>query len=232
MPTEVGQVEINGIEQYYISSEPITSRIRNHFGCDTIPGALLENQGGSGSAGSHFERRVFMNEMMTASEIADARLSEFTLAVFESTGWYEVNYDMAEPFYWGKDKGCAFYMEACYDKNTSTPNFEEFCSPLAEYGCSYHGRFQAYCGTPYTGMTDPFLNENFDYFNNNTRMADVFGDNCPYFVEYSASDCADPAAERFALMENHEHYGKGSKCFMGNLFPNSAGMSRDFAYCF
>jgi len=29
----------------------------------------MENNGGSGSAGSHFERTLFYNEMMTASDV-------------------------------------------------------------------------------------------------------------------------------------------------------------------
>ena len=32
---------------------------RSHFGCDTLEGAEIENQGGSGTAGSHWEKRLF-----------------------------------------------------------------------------------------------------------------------------------------------------------------------------
>ena len=29
-------------------------------------------------------------------------LDKFTLALFEDTGWYKVNYNFAEPYNWGK----------------------------------------------------------------------------------------------------------------------------------
>jgi len=53
----------NGQTINYINVEPLTTRVREHFGCDTAPGGYLENNGGSGSAGSHWERRVFYNEV-------------------------------------------------------------------------------------------------------------------------------------------------------------------------
>lgn len=46
---------------------------------------------------------------MIASGKKGAYLSRFTLALFESTGWYpNVNYTYAEPSTWGKGKGCSF----------------------------------------------------------------------------------------------------------------------------
>ena len=32
---------------------------RSHFGCDTLEGAEIEDQGGSGTADSHWEKRLF-----------------------------------------------------------------------------------------------------------------------------------------------------------------------------
>lgn len=49
----------------YLDVEPLTSRLRSYFGCDSLKGAYLEDEGESGSAGAHFERRVFMNEVNT-----------------------------------------------------------------------------------------------------------------------------------------------------------------------
>jgi len=47
-----------------LSLDPLNERLRNHFNCSSVEGAYLENQGGSGSAGSHFERRIFYNEVI------------------------------------------------------------------------------------------------------------------------------------------------------------------------
>ena len=48
-------------------------------------------------------------------------MSRFTLALFDSAGWYfEVDYSLSDPSLWGKGKGCAF-------KNIDNCEFEEFC---------------------------------------------------------------------------------------------------------
>ncbi len=47
---------------------------------------------------------------MTASAILDMRVSEFSLALLEGTGWYKVNYDLADKMTWGKNKGCDFLI--------------------------------------------------------------------------------------------------------------------------
>jgi len=47
----------------YLNLPSLTSRLRTHFNCATLEGAYIENEGSSLSAGSHFERRVFFNEV-------------------------------------------------------------------------------------------------------------------------------------------------------------------------
>lgn len=54
---------INGMSATILNIEPLTTRLKNYFNCSTLAGAYMENQGGSGSAGSHFERRIFYNEV-------------------------------------------------------------------------------------------------------------------------------------------------------------------------
>jgi Leishmanolysin len=63
----------------------------------------LENEGGDGSRGAHWERRLLGNEYMTASDNEIMRISEITMALFEDSGWYRVNYSMAEGLSWGKN---------------------------------------------------------------------------------------------------------------------------------
>lgn len=55
----------------------------------------MEDEGGPGSAGSHWERTTFGNEGMTASDMAGPVFSKFTLMFFESTGWYSPDYNYA-----------------------------------------------------------------------------------------------------------------------------------------
>lgn len=37
-----------------------------------------------------------------------AYFSRVTAALLESTGWYNVSYNLTEPSVWGKNKGCGF----------------------------------------------------------------------------------------------------------------------------
>ncbi len=54
---------MNGVKTNVLNLAPLTERLRAHFNCSTLEGAYLENEGGPGSSGSHFERRIFHNEV-------------------------------------------------------------------------------------------------------------------------------------------------------------------------
>lgn len=85
----------------------------------------LEDEGSSGSLGSHWERIVLENEFMTASGISgDAAISNFTLKLLDDSGWYQVNYSKVDPIFWGKGRGCNFFSKAC--NASENTNFTEF----------------------------------------------------------------------------------------------------------
>lgn len=54
---------VNGQTTKILNLSTLTSKVRAYFNCSTLEGAYLENEGGAGSAESHFERRVFYNEV-------------------------------------------------------------------------------------------------------------------------------------------------------------------------
>ena len=54
---------VNGASISILTIPSLTNRLRTYFNCPTVEGAYLENQGSIGSAGSHFERRIFYNEV-------------------------------------------------------------------------------------------------------------------------------------------------------------------------
>eukprot|EP00879_Flechtneria_rotunda_P025446 GHRR01027043.1.p1 GENE.GHRR01027043.1~~GHRR01027043.1.p1 ORF type:complete len:293 (+),score=118.28 GHRR01027043.1:88-879(+) len=74
----------------YLATPKVAAVARAYFGCSSLPGAPLENEGPSFSAISHFEYRLLQRELMTPARPIDrsrTRLSAFTLAVLEDTGW-------------------------------------------------------------------------------------------------------------------------------------------------
>lgn len=86
----------------------VVEEVRNHFGCPTLLGAELEDQGGEGTALTHWEKRVFQNEAMTGTvHTKNPVYSRITFALLEDSGWYLPNYDMVRlnrvltPFHMG-----------------------------------------------------------------------------------------------------------------------------------
>jgi len=49
---------------YYIKSPTVLEKAKLHFRCDSITGIPLENYGGIGSAGSHWESRYLLGDYM------------------------------------------------------------------------------------------------------------------------------------------------------------------------
>jgi hypothetical protein len=69
---------------------------KRHFGCDTMDGVELEDQGSAGTMSSHWEKRILNDEYMTATSHYLPKKTALTLAMLEASGWYRVNYAVAE----------------------------------------------------------------------------------------------------------------------------------------
>ena len=57
---------IRGKKTYLLSSKNILETARKYYGCPTLEGMQLENDGAGGSMGSHWEKTIILNELMTA----------------------------------------------------------------------------------------------------------------------------------------------------------------------
>lgn len=76
--------------QYGIATPLVLAAARKHFNCPTLAAMPVENDGGAGSVGSHWETQVVLDEMMAPSSISGdhPRLSAMTVAVLLETRWY------------------------------------------------------------------------------------------------------------------------------------------------
>lgn len=72
-------------------------------------------KGITGSIGSHWERTIIQNEVMTASITFEGNiLTIFTVSLLKDTGfWNDVNENFTNQIYWGRNKGCDFVTLAC-----------------------------------------------------------------------------------------------------------------------
>ena len=125
-----------GINRLYLNSPILLEKAKKYFNCETLEGVELENQGGEGTAGSHWEARILLGEYMNGYSYTEEQvISEFTLAVLEDSGYYKPNYYTGGLMRFGKNKGCAFLEDKCVDSTTHKINeaFEnEFYDTISE----------------------------------------------------------------------------------------------------
>jgi len=203
----IRSVSLDGKRRQVLDVPAITNRVRKHFGCSSLPGAYLENNGGGLTAGSHFERRHFLMDIMTSGVLNGRRLSEFTLAVLESTGWYVPDYSFAEPNHFGAGQGCGFVNNKCSSSNTQ---FDEFCGRSGERGCFASGLSGGKCNS------------------------DKNSDGCRYYVPHDSYDCSNVNAAKFARLPELQEFGKtaNSKCFNGDLSKKSGDSKHSFCFTY
>jgi hypothetical protein len=202
----IKSISLDGRKRMVLDVPAITNRVRRHFGCSSLPGAYLENNGDSAlTAGSHFERKHFLMDAMTSGVLNGRRISEFTLAVLESSGWYSPDYNYAEPNHYGAGQGCGFVNKRCPSSGTQ---FEEFCGKRAERGCFASGMSGGTCNS------------------------DDKSDGCKYFVPRDEYDCENPKAGKYSRLPELQVFGRGagSRCFNGDLTTKSKDTKNSFCF--
>ena len=114
----------------------------------------MEDGGGNGSVGAHFEKLVFGDDTMVSDDTTDAKYGQMSLAVGKDSGWYEVDMGMGEHYFWGKNEGCSIFENTC-----STANVTEFCSEQYASECSDNHIYRTSCSnSQFTGSCNINLN--------------------------------------------------------------------------
>ena len=135
--SKIPKSEVTGV--ITIGSESFTAIIlpevvnyaRTYFNCPNIQGVPLENGGGEGSAGSHWEKLFLPSEYMNPSVENPGILSAFTFAFLKGTGWYQPNAGMEQPYDWAKGVGCRHFEICPKDSHgycTAAESGNEMCS--------------------------------------------------------------------------------------------------------
>ena len=112
-----------GVMRTYINSAKVLEVARKYYNCPEIDGVELEESGGEGTAGSHWEARILLGDYMNGYAYTEEMVvSEFTLALLEDSGYYKANYYNGGLMRYGKNKGCEFVFGQCVDKETQKIN--------------------------------------------------------------------------------------------------------------
>ena len=208
----------------YVKSSKVLSKAKEHFNCGSLTGIPLEDQGGNGTAGSHWEARYMLGDYMISNDYLDNVISDISLALFEDTKFYKVNYYSGGLFKYGKNKGCSFLNKKCVINGTST--YEEFCTSTGQEMCSITRTSKGTCMVidySYYGITIP---SKYQYFNNPNQGGFLPANFCPvvegpsYDTDYLSTSCKTGSSS-FAS-EFGEIIGEDSFCFISSLLPSSS----------
>ena len=162
----VGVEYIRGAYRYIIKTPKVLEMAKKYFNCSNIKGVELEDQGGQGTALSHWEQRILLGDYMGGiiyqEEMA---ISEITLALLEDSSWYKVNYYTGGLMRFWKNKGCKFLENNCLDSNYNTEYDNEFFDLNEAFrpSCSAGRQSRAYSFLVYYGRIDPNYGYNFAY---------------------------------------------------------------------
>ena len=208
----------------YIISPKAVAKAREHFDCSSITRIPLENQGGTGSVGSHWESRYMLGDYMISTDYPDQAISDITLGLFEDSGFYKVNYYSGGLFKFGKGKGCEFFNKDCIENEKAT--FEEFCDTANAAMCSSSRTLKSSCYlTTYTSS----IPTAYQYFSDPRKGGFPAADYCP--VPYQAHSSSTYFSNHCSIgssslsSEYNEKIGFDSFCFMSSILPSSSTTS-------
>lgn len=198
-----------------IVTPAVVKQVKQHFNCwDWADAGLELENGDKGSAefSSHWEKRVVMNEYMSATSSYDPVYSAMTLALFEDGGWYQVSYAAAEALPWGYLEGCGVARARC-----STWNSRYICSDASQDACTADRNAKGYCNI---AMYSASIPAGFQYFQDPTVGGrDTYADYCPFYRAYSNGDCRNIGLTLTTIDTDNwlEVAGASSKCFQSSL---------------
>jgi hypothetical protein len=208
---------------------------KKFYGCDTLTGVELEDEGGDGSRLSHWERRVLRDELMAAS--GGVALSAFTQAALMDLGYYVlpdnqttngVSVVNAMPSF-GRGAGCSFLTERCNApavqygtvavSASETVSTKNFCFDATDReACVNDYSAIGYCAVlQYSGDLPTY----FQYFTSASIGGPTFLDGCPYVTSYSNRVCTDTRTATNDETALGFTFGRSSRCFQAKGFAQN-----------
>ena len=217
-------------ENIYVKSPKVLEKARNHFNCQTLEGLPLEDQGGDGTAGFHWEGRYMLGDYMIGADYPDSVISDITLAVLQDSGFYEVDYNYGGLFKFGKNKGCEFFNKKCIENGVVSFE-EEFCLYTGTSMCSQSKASKSECVVYDFSLYNITLPEKFQYFENPNYGGAGYADFCPIpepliaddkenIDDYYPNSCSVGTSK--LPQEYGETIGSHSFCFISSLLPSTS----------
>jgi len=211
-------------ERYFEIVTPTVRQVtQNHFNCQRLTGARLENQPTNtlDCFGSHWDERLFYTETLSAFYSPEANyFSPLTLALLEDSGWYKANYSMSVISPFGHGAGCDFVDKDCVVAGT-VPDYAKgfFCNHTMDrtdnqddliYTCDPSHTHKAACDLADRG--EEYIPPSGKYFHGNVGVV-LFerADFCPVAL-YEPVDCQNDQNQHHRYLGG-EVFGHESLCF-------------------
>ena len=270
-PVAVHRVTTGGYahDERRVHTPKVVEAARRHFDCaeaaeqaadplytcasgECIDGAALEDAGGEGTNGSHWEKRLFLGETMcgTTQDGETSAVSALTLALFEDAGWYRPDYAVAapkcffdaswcaaadggrearEPLRWGAGQGCGF-LGSCDGDAWDGDGY--WCEAPAAEGCTVGRVALGYCTLgQYSGKPADFRQYVGLPENAGGRPTE---DYCPITAPYRDWDCRYPPREldnaltaAAAALGEGQARGPSARCFASSLHNTTVTLRTD-----
>ena len=116
-----------GRERYFVITPKVVELAKQYYGCENLIGLELEDQDNSELPSPHWEARILLGEYMNLEQYKpEVVISDFTLALLQDSGWYQVYYYTGGLMRFGKNKGCNFLDDECSNSQGITSFKNEF----------------------------------------------------------------------------------------------------------
>lgn len=160
---------------------------RKYFDCSSINGMPLENNGGDGSANSHWEKLFLPSEYMNPTVENPGYLSQFTFTLLRASGWYIIDKNASQRYDWGQLAGCRHF---------------EICPKNSAGYCQAEDSMATKCHSEYMGQVISFYDKAV------CLQETSFSSGC-YVKRAKKHSCL--LAGSFTAGAN-EYYGSGARC--------------------
>ena len=181
---------------------------RSFFNCPSLTAVELEDEGGSGSALSHPDKRIMPDDFMAAS--GGTLISATTIAMLADLGHYTPLSGEVQNSTFGRGAGCSFLSSKC--DTTLGGRDKYFCFDATQVDvCKYD---YTSCGSCVVSEYSSDLPAYFRYFSGQPRKGGgSFVDACPVIESYSNRVCN---GERDATHSDYVlgfTFSRSSRCF-------------------
>mmetsp|Transcript_16966 Transcript_16966/g.42574 ORF Transcript_16966/g.42574 Transcript_16966/m.42574 type:complete len:401 (+) Transcript_16966:110-1312(+) len=132
-----------------LKTPKVLSEASKLYGCESgIAGVPLEDDGGAGTEGSHWEATVVRDDIMlgTTSSLQTRNFGPLSYALMEDSGWYLPKWDTVRRINEASGAGCDFVNERCSEYHAANADAGLFCyARQTQLTCSRDHRSREQC---------------------------------------------------------------------------------------